>query len=71
MPRTLRRRGSFYSVEELIAAIEQYMQQTNRQPKPFVWTASVEKIIEKSAAVKSFLRRYARYPASLPDNYFF
>jgi hypothetical protein len=48
------RRGNFYSVEELIAAIEEYMQDNNRQPKPFVWTASVEKSSRKSAAVKSF-----------------
>jgi transposase len=49
------RRGSFYSVEELIAAIEEYMQDNNRQPKPFVWTASVEKIVEKISRCKVIL----------------
>ena len=49
------RRGSFYSVEELVAAIEEYMQQTNRQPKPFAWTASVEKIMDKINRCKSIL----------------
>jgi hypothetical protein len=49
------RRGNFYSVEELIAAIEEYMQNNNRQPKPFVWTASVEKIIEKISRCKVIL----------------
>jgi len=41
------RRGSFFSVAELIEAIEQYLKETNRQPKPFVWTATVQKILEK------------------------
>lgn len=41
------RRGSFFNVEELIQAIEEYLDQTNRQPKPFLWTASVQKIMEK------------------------
>jgi len=41
------RRGSFFSVEELIQAIEEYLEETNRQPKPFLWTASVQKILEK------------------------
>jgi transposase len=49
------RRGNFYSVDELIDAIEQYMQQNNRQPKPFVWTASVEKILEKINRCKVIL----------------
>ena len=49
------RRGNFYSVEELIAAIEEYMQNNNRQPKPFVWTASVEKILEKISRCKVIL----------------
>jgi len=49
------RRGNFYSVEELIAAIEQYMQDNNCQPKPFVWTASVEKILEKINRCKVIL----------------
>jgi hypothetical protein len=49
------RRGSFYSVEELVTAIEEYMQQNNRQPKPFIWTASVEKILEKISRCKVIL----------------
>lgn len=49
------RRGSFYSVDELIDAIEQYTQQNNRQPKPFVWTASVEKILDKINRCKVIL----------------
>jgi len=41
------RRGVFHSVPDLIAAIEDYLQAHNADPKPFVWTASAEDILEK------------------------
>ncbi len=41
------RRGSFGSVPELIAAIEDYIEHHNADPKPFVWTKTAEEIIEK------------------------
>jgi len=41
------RRGSFGSVPELKQAIEEFMRAWNQNPKPFIWTASVGKIIEK------------------------
>jgi transposase len=41
------RRGSFASVPELIAAIEDYIAHHNEDPKPFVWTKSADEIIEK------------------------
>jgi transposase len=41
------RRGVFRSVPELIAAIEAYLNAKNADPKPFVWTASAEAILEK------------------------
>jgi len=41
------RRGDFRSVAQLIAAIEGYLAHSNQQPKPFVWTASVESILAK------------------------
>jgi transposase len=41
------RRGVFHSVEDLKAAIDEYLRFHNRDPKPFVWTASVKSIIEK------------------------
>jgi transposase len=41
------RRGNFTGVKELIAAIEDYLAQNNQQPKPFVWTATAQQIIEK------------------------
>jgi transposase len=41
------RRGSFNSVPALIAAIEEYLDAHNHDPKPFVWTATAESILEK------------------------
>jgi transposase len=41
------RRGVFRSVPELIAAIEAYLAAHNKDPKPFVWTASADEILEK------------------------
>jgi transposase len=41
------RRGAFVSVAELQAAIEQFLQSWNEAPRPFVWTATVEKIMTK------------------------
>jgi hypothetical protein len=34
-------------VPDLIAAIEAYLQANNNDPKPFVWTATAEEILEK------------------------
>jgi transposase len=39
------RRGVFTSVKELVAAIEAYLER--RPPKPFVWTASVQSVLDK------------------------
>ena len=41
------RRGSFNSVPDLITAIEKYLDAHNDDPKPFVWTATAESILEK------------------------
>jgi transposase len=41
------RRGVFRSVPDLIAAIEEYLEVHNSDPKPFVWTASADAILEK------------------------
>src|ERR1700693_2076626 len=49
------RRGSFRSVAELEQAINEYLGHNNRQPKPFVWTASVDKILEKVNRCKGIL----------------
>lgn len=40
-------RGDFCSVPDLIAAIQQYLAQTNQRPTPFIWTTSAERILAK------------------------
>lgn len=51
--RTRIRRGSFKSVRELIAAIQEYIQCNNENPKPFVWTKRVDQILEKVGHCKA------------------
>jgi len=41
------RRGVFHSVEELTTAINQYIEHHNKDPKPFIWTATADDILEK------------------------
>lgn len=41
------RRGSFRSVKELIAKIEQFVSAYNKLTKPFVWVATAESILAK------------------------
>jgi transposase len=41
------RRGSFPSVPDLIASIERYLRASNDDPKPLIWTATAESILEK------------------------
>src|SRR5262249_45560666 len=40
-------RGVFHSLVDLQAAINRYLGEHNRKPKPFVWTADPNRIIEK------------------------
>jgi transposase len=51
------RRGVFHSVEELQQAIAQFTTAWNEKPTPFVWTASVEKILEKLARCRDRLEQ--------------
>ena len=41
------KRGVFGSLVELQAAINRFLAETNAAPKPFVWTARPEHILEK------------------------
>lgn len=41
------RRGVFLDVEELIMAIEGYIDRHNENPKPLIWTAKTNDILEK------------------------
>jgi len=49
------RRGVFPSVPDLISAIGAFLEAHNEDPKPFVWTASVEAILEKVGRCKAVL----------------
>lgn len=51
------RRGVFVSVEDLQIAIEEFLVAWNCDPKPFVWTATVESILEKLSRCKQTLER--------------
>ena len=41
------RRGVFRDVEELVTAINSYVETHNECPKPFIWTAKASDILEK------------------------
>jgi transposase len=49
------RRGSFTSVKELLAAIQEYLDEYNRAPKRFVWTKSADMILAKVERCKAAL----------------
>ena len=49
------RRGSFRNVPELVAAIANYIHAHNQNPKVFVWSASVERIMTKISKCKEAL----------------
>jgi len=43
------RRGNFLSVQSLVSAIKAYLDDHNTEPKPFVWTASADQILRRTA----------------------
>jgi transposase len=49
------RRDSFGSVPELIDAIEDYIDAHNDDPRPFIWTAEADKILEKVGRARTAL----------------
>lgn len=51
------RRDSFHSVDDLIAAIEQFLAVWNQKPQPFVWTATVESILAKLTRCRQTLEQ--------------
>jgi transposase len=51
------RRGVFVSVDALKSAIEEYLAAWNKDPKPFVWTATVESIVKKLGRCKQTLEK--------------
>jgi transposase len=51
------RRGSFLSVDDLTTAIEEFLSAWNENPKPFVWTATVDSIVAKLARCRQTLEQ--------------
>ncbi len=49
------RRGSFGSVAQLERAITAYIAENNKDPKPFIWTATAAKILKKLKHCKEAL----------------
>ena len=51
------RRGTFRSVPDLVKAIEEFLATWNEKPKPFVWTATVDSIVEKLSRCRQTLEK--------------
>lgn len=49
------RRGVFRSVPELTKAIQAFIDEHNRDPRPFVWTARADEILEKTRRARAAL----------------
>jgi len=49
--------GSFYNVDDLIGAITEYVNEHNRCPKPFIWTASANDILAKVKRARARLNK--------------
>ena len=43
------RRGNFPSLADLVAAIRAYLDDHNARPKPFAWTATADRILQRTA----------------------
>ena len=51
------RRGVFHSVLDLIAAIDDYIAEHNRAPRPFVWVQTADAILAKLAPIAKLLNK--------------
>ena len=51
------RRDSFLSIEDLIAAIQEFLAAWNEAPKPFIWTATVDSILAKLSRCRQTLEQ--------------
>jgi transposase len=49
------KRGSFYNVDDLVGAIDEYVNRHNENPKPFIWTASANDILAKVKRARKVL----------------
>jgi len=60
------RRGSFRRVEDLEKAIAEFLAAWNESPKPFVWTATVQSIVEKLSRCRQTLEQIRPGCCTLP-----
>jgi transposase len=51
------RRAVFYDLEQLITAIGDYIDHHNQSPKPFIWTAKANDILEKVTRARTALHK--------------
>jgi transposase len=51
------RRGVFQDLEQLIMAIGEYIDSHNKNPKPFIWTAKANDILEKVTRAQTTLNK--------------
>lgn len=51
------KRGVFYSIDDLTDAIMEYLTNHNKNPKPFIWTASAQDILEKVKRARLVLNK--------------
>jgi hypothetical protein len=51
------RRGVFHSVADLQASIDAFLKAWNKEPRPYVWTATVASITEKLPRCRQTLER--------------
>ena len=49
------RRGVFASVPDLIDSIQEYLDASNDNPKPYTWTATAESILAKVTRARAAL----------------
>jgi transposase len=54
------RRGIFHDVAELEAAIDEWIEHRNKDPKPFTWTATGKTILVKHRGAKNVLAKAGR-----------
>jgi hypothetical protein len=51
------RRGVFRDLEQLIMAIGEYIEGHNQNPKPFIWTAKANDILQKVTCAQAVLNK--------------
>ena len=49
------KRGVFTSVDDVIEAIDEFIEANNDDPKPFVWSARIEDILNKVGKCKAII----------------